>query len=239
MGLAFKPDFVVASDGIHSAIRKKLLPEVQPRYAGYTCWRGITEQVPAEADTDETSETWGPGKRFGIVPLTDNRIYWFACVNGKENDAAFRSWGKEDLLREFGSFHPPIAAIISSTPQEKIIWNDIIDIRPLKRFAFDKIVLLGDAAHATTPNMGQGACMAIEDAAVLTRCITENEDIAEAFRAFERRRIGRTTAIVNKSWTLGKVAQLENRFLIRLRNAVLRRTPSSVTERQIRDLLKG
>ncbi|MGC1240413.1 MAG: FAD-dependent monooxygenase [Chryseosolibacter sp.] len=232
-------DHVIACDGIHSVVRKILLPHTRPRYAGYTCWRGVIDHFPAHADPDETSETWGAGSRFGIVPLTNNRIYWFACLNARANDPRMRSFQKEDLLRHFGHFHEPVPQILKATPPDKIIWSDIIDLPPLKKFAFGNILLMGDAAHATTPNMGQGACMAIEDAAVLTRCLEENASISGAFSDFERKRIERTTAIVNKSWSIGKVAQLENRFLIALRNTALRLTPPAVAEKQLRFLIQG
>jgi 2-polyprenyl-6-methoxyphenol hydroxylase-like FAD-dependent oxidoreductase len=95
---------------------------------------------------------------------------------------------------------------------------------------------MGDAAHATTPNMGQGACMAIEDAAVLANCLSTYRSTTEAFKQFELKRISRTTTIVNNSWNIGKVAQLENKALIFLRNTAIKFTPPSVTEKQIRFL---
>ncbi|MEI9917549.1 MAG: FAD-dependent monooxygenase [Bacteroidota bacterium] len=166
-------DYLVAADGIHSVARKKLMSNAQPRYAGYTCWRGVTDDLPEGFDSDETSETWGQGTRFGIVPLTKNRVYWFACVNSSPNDAMMRSLTPADLLAFFGAFHAPIPDLIKRT--EKVIWNDIIDLEPVTKFAFDKVVLIGDAAHATTPNMGQGACMAIEDAVVLSNLIVQSQ----------------------------------------------------------------
>lgn len=236
-GSTISSDYVIAADGIHSAIRKKLLPAKHPRYAGYTCWRGIIDHIPAQADPDETSETWGIGSRFGIVPLKNDRLYWFACLNAKQNDPLMRSYGKEGLLRRFGHFHAPIRQILESTSEDRIIWNDIIDLRPLKKFAFDNILLLGDAAHATTPNMGQGACMAVEDASVLATSIDSSASIEHAFAEFETRRIRRTTAVVNKSWNIGRIAQLENRFLIALRNKAIKLTPPSVAENQIKSLI--
>jgi 2-polyprenyl-6-methoxyphenol hydroxylase-like FAD-dependent oxidoreductase len=230
---------VIACDGIHSVVRQRLLPDVAPRYAGYTCWRGVIDSIPASVNPDETSETWGPGRRFGIVPLAKNRLYWFACLNAEANDPKMKAATKDDLLRYFSSFHAPIPDILNNTPPERLIWNDIIDLRPLKRFAFGNILLMGDAAHATTPNMGQGACMAIEDAAVLVRCMRENQTLTQAFTEFERRRISRTTRIVNNSWTLGRAAQLENKLLIALRNTALKLTPPSVAEKQIRFLIQG
>jgi 2-polyprenyl-6-methoxyphenol hydroxylase-like FAD-dependent oxidoreductase len=227
-------DYAIACDGIHSAIRKKLLPGSNPRYAGYTCWRAVIDTAPAGFNFDETSETWGPGSRFGIVPLSNNRIYWFACLNAAQNDPVRKSFRIPDLLACFSGFHSPVSEILKITRNEDLIWSDIIDIKPIKKFAFGKIVLMGDSAHATTPNMGQGACMAIEDAAVLVNCLEDYATPEEAFQKFEKKRIPRTTKIVNGSWTLGKVAQLENPLLIRLRNAAVRMTPSSVAERQMK-----
>jgi 2-polyprenyl-6-methoxyphenol hydroxylase-like FAD-dependent oxidoreductase len=224
--------YLIAADGIHSVARKKLLSDVETRYAGYTCWRGITDNLPAGFNQDETSETWGRGARMGIVPLTKDRVYWFACVNAVANDPMMRSLSPVDLLSFFGDFHAPIPEIIKRT--NKIIWNDIIDIEPIKRFAFDKVVLMGDAAHATTPNMGQGACMAIEDAVVLANLIETCKSGEEAFKLFEEKRIGRTTRIVNDSWQLGKMAQWENPFMTSLRNMAISLVPKSVADNQFK-----
>lgn len=229
-------DYLIACDGIHSVIRKKLLPESQPRYAGYTCWRAVIDELPSGLDRNETIETWGQGSRFGIVPLTENRLYWFACINAKQNDPVMRSFQIPSLLVYFSNFHSPVSDILKKTNPEQLIWSDISDLKPIKKFAFGNIVLMGDAAHATTPNMGQGACMAIEDAAVLSNCLEQYETGEEAFQKFEHKRISRTTKIVNTSRTLGNVAQWENPLLTKVRNAMLRLTPPSVTEKQLRFL---
>lgn len=230
-------DYLIACDGIHSIVRKILLPESETRYSGYTCWRGVIDDVPADIDSSETSETWGKGSRFGIVPLANHKLYWFACINAQQNDASLRAFKIPDLLSYFGNYHSPVAEILKKTKNEQLIWGDIIDLKPIKKFAFSNIVLAGDAAHATTPNMGQGACMAIEDAAVLANCLEEYSTAEEAFQKFENKRIVRTTKIVNDSWTIGKVAQLENTFLTGLRNAAIKLTPPSVSEKQVRFLM--
>jgi 2-polyprenyl-6-methoxyphenol hydroxylase-like FAD-dependent oxidoreductase len=141
-----------------------------------------------------------------------------------------------DLLTYFGKYHFPIPQIVENTQDHQLIWSDISDIKPIKQFAFGKIVLMGDAAHATTPNMGQGACMAIEDAAVMANCLDHYSSVEEAFKQFEKKRIGRTTSIVNHSRIIGKMAQLENSLLIKVRNAALKLTPAHVTENQVRRL---
>jgi 2-polyprenyl-6-methoxyphenol hydroxylase-like FAD-dependent oxidoreductase len=229
-------NYLIACDGIHSAARKKFFPSSLPRYAGYTCWRGVTSDVPDDFDWDQTSETWGRGARFGIVPLKGERVYWFACLNATENNPVMRSMQRDDLLTYFAHFHHPVPQLIQGTSPDKIIWNDIIDLSPLKRFAFGNVVLMGDAAHATTPNMGQGACMAIEDAVVLANCIEAASSLDEAFMQFESKRIARTTKIVNDSRQIGRLAQLDNPLLSGLRNTVMRMMPQSLIERQFRFL---
>lgn len=226
-------DFVIAADGVHSVFRQKLVPDSKPRYAGYTCWRGLTDQRPPGFDGDEAFETWGSGKRFGVVPLSKNRIYWYATINASQGDAKFRGYGVPELVGSFRDFHAPVAGIISTTPNGSIIHNDIIDVKPIRNFVFDRVVLSGDAAHATTPNMGQGACMAIEDAVVLANCISANSNVPEAFRRYERLRIGRTTRIVNSSYALGKIGQWSNPLLVGLRNAAMRFTPQRVSDKQL------
>jgi len=234
-GTHTKVDYLIAADGIHSVVRQKLLPETKPRYSGYTCWRGVMEGLPAGMNPDEMSETWGKGRRFGVVPLTRNRIYWFATLNAKQNDPAMKNARSSDLQHFFDGFHFPIPEVLARTADDQIIWGDIVDVRPIKKFAFGRIVLMGDAAHATTPNLGQGACMAIEDAATLTNGLTLYEP-EEAFRKFEVHRVKRTTGIVNQSWTIGRIAQLENPLLMTLRNAAFRSLPQSMVENQLKSL---
>ena len=236
-GSTYDADYVIACDGIHSIFRKKLLPQSKLRYAGYTCWRAVIESAPQSVDMEVTSETWGRGSRFGIAPLNNGRLYWFACLNAKENDLAMRSYSVKDLLNRFGAFHSPVREILEHTRDKQLIWNDIVDFKPVDKFAFGNIVLIGDAAHATTPNMGQGACLAIEDAVTLANSIADSRSVEEAFVGFERKRLKRTTVVVNDSWKLGRIAQLENPLLIKLRNLLLRLTPQSVAEKQIRFLI--
>lgn len=235
-GSQAKADYLIAADGIHSVVRKKLLPGSLPRYAGYTCWRAVIDDIPAYVNMDETTESWGQGSRFGIAPLEGNRIYWYACLNAHANDPAMRSFGIPELLTHFGAFHSPVADILKKTKKEQLIWGDILDLKPLKKFAFGNIVLIGDAAHATTPNLGQGACMAIEDAAVLSNCLEQYNAVEEAFAAFEAKRIARTTKIVNTSRTIGKIAHWKNPLLTRLRNTLVKLTPPAIAERQVRFL---
>jgi 2-polyprenyl-6-methoxyphenol hydroxylase-like FAD-dependent oxidoreductase len=225
-GTLYETDFLIAAEGIHSVVRKQLLPDSKLRYAGYTCWRAVIDNTNLQIN--EGSETCGARGRFGIVPLAGNKIYWFACVNTPVNNSAMKNYTVEDLRKQFAGYHHLIEAILKETKNENLIWGDINDIKPISRYAFNNILLIGDAAHATTPNLGQGACQAIEDAVILATEIEKNGDIAIAFKAFEQRRLKRIHWIVNTSWRFGKIAQLENKFLLRCRDFIFSHLPNMV-----------
>ncbi len=237
-GTEYDAEVVLVADGIHSAIRQQLAPNSQPRYAGYTCWRAVIKNPGIELLG--TSETWASAGRFGIVPLKHQQIYWFLCINAPQNDATMRAVTVEDLVARFKDIHAPIPQILQATRNEQLIHNDIIDLKPIKQFAYGRVLLLGDAAHATTPNMGQGACQAIEDAAVLLDQWEKMPGVlpVEIFQAFEHRRLKRTHSIVNRSWSLGKIAQWSNPLAITLRNGLFRRIPASVNERQLAEVYR-
>jgi 2-polyprenyl-6-methoxyphenol hydroxylase-like FAD-dependent oxidoreductase len=230
-------DYLIIADGIHSPLRKSLIPGAKIRYSGYTCWRAVIDNPGL--DLDAASETWGEDGRFGIVPLANNKIYWFACKNAPEKSLEMKGFKIKDIQKVFENFHSPIPEILSNTTDDQLLWNDISDLKPISKYAFGRAVLIGDAGHATTPNMGQGACQAIEDAVVLAEEVAANpENLEKAFLSFEKKRLKRTHWIVNNSNAIGKVAQLENRALITLRNIIFRNLPKSLNEKQIEKLYK-
>lgn len=229
-------DAIIATDGINSKIRQKLLPTAQKRYAGYTCWRAITDVRDIDCDFKKAFECWGAKGRFGFVPISDTHIYWFLCVNTSEQNEDFKHLKAQDLQERFKQYAFPIPQVLGATKDENILLNDIVDLKPIKQFAFGKVLLAGDAAHATTPNMGQGACQAIEDAMILRKYISNGKPIESVFTDFETNRLPRTTEVVNRSWSIGKMAQLENPTLIKLRNLIVRYTPESLSEKQYKFL---
>ncbi|MGB0430781.1 MAG: FAD-dependent monooxygenase [Bacteroidia bacterium] len=226
--------FIISAEGIHSKIREFVNPNSKKRYAGYTCWRGIAKNMGASLNS--TSETWGNCGRFGIVPLTNNRVYWFAVVNAQQNSPIMRQWTLNDLKANFRDYHSRVLDVLGNTNEKDMLWNDIIDLKPIKQYAFNNILLIGDSAHATTPNMGQGACMAIEDAATLYKCLITNDSYYDAFKAFEQKRLARTHQIVNSSWRIGKMAQNQNPILGMLRNSLTKLTPNTIMQKQMEHL---
>lgn len=228
--------YLIIADGIKSPLRQQLIPSSTPRYSGYTCWRATIDNSSTLL-LDKGSETWGSAGRFGMTPLVGNRIYWYACVNSPKENPIYKNYNIADLAAHFQDYHAPIPQLLAHTENRDLIWNDIMDIKPLKNLAYNNILLIGDAGHATTPNMGQGACQALEDVAVLIDELQHKEDVIVAFQSFEKRRLARTKYITETSRFIGEVAQWENPLMIFLRNTILKISPSWLTQRNLNKLL--
>jgi len=235
-GTRYRCRYLIVADGVNSIARQQLVPQAKPRYAGYTCWRATIANDAI--GLQRGSETWGPHGRFGMTPLVNNRIYWYACINARRNSGVYKQYSAHDLLQNFGRYHHPIPEILANTNDEDLIWNDIIDIKPLSRFAYGNILLIGDAAHATTPNMGQGACQALEDVAVLSDEISRAAAVEDAFKNFEKRRLKRTKYITETSWRIGRAAQYTHPLMIGVRNSLLRIMPAAWAQATLKKLLE-
>src|SRR5262249_55874907 len=144
---------------------------------------------------------------FGAGPLTRGRVYWYATANTPEGAAKAPAGRRSALLDRFHHWHAPIPALIEATEASALLRNDLYDRDPMPRWSEGRVTLLGDAAHPTTPNLGQGACQALEDAVVLARCLRENTDVAAAFRAYEARRRPRARASTLQSLHVRRVAR--------------------------------
>lgn len=230
-------DLLIAADGIHSFFRQRLVDKSAPRYAGYTCWRGVVENQEGLVHPHISYELWGKEGRVGMVPLQGNQIYWFACINASFREKALQQLNPAEVAALFPAFPVYVRGMLASTDPQALLHHDMQDIQPLSRWAFGRIVLLGDAAHATTPNMGQGAGQALEDAIVLARCLEEKGDLQEALRAYEKERMRRTAKIIRMSRQIGVVAQWENRAAIALRNTLFRMVPPRLLLSRFRFLL--
>ena len=228
---------LVGADGVHSAMREQLLGDGEPGYAGYTAWRAVTPEgfAPRPAGS---SETWGRGHRFGIVPIGHGRVYWYATSNappgGHDEPGALHN----ALLRVFGDWHAPIRELIAATPESAILRTDIFHRHPSRRWGRGRVTLLGDAAHPMTPNLGQGACLAIEDGVVLADCLRAVPDRSAALRRYEALRQRRTAGIVLRAWHLGWIGQWESPLACELRNRMVAWTPGVFNRLQMRRLFR-
>ena len=230
-GRSFEGDLLIGADGIRSAIRRQLFGDGEPLYAGYYCWRGIGPQVPKPLEG--LSETWGRGQRFGLVPIDGERIYWFAVVNGAAGGSDDEGTLHGHLQNLFGSWHEPIAEVIAATPASAILRGDILYRKPVPVWGRGRVTLLGDAAHPMTPDFGQGACQAIEDAVILAAVLRQENDPVLALRRYETQRQPRTAAIVRSAATFGRVAQWQNPLLCGLRDSLNSLVPQRVLEREV------
>jgi 2-polyprenyl-6-methoxyphenol hydroxylase-like FAD-dependent oxidoreductase len=219
-------DLVVAADGIRSRIRQALFPDTpQPVYAGTTAWRSVTR---AEFPPDlEISQTLGPGTEFGVLPLGDGRVCWYAATVAPAGGRSADEWA--EARRLVGDWHHPIPALFDATPPETVIRHDIHELAtPLSTYVRGRVALLGDAAHAMTPYLGQGACMAIEDAVVLAAACAKG-DVSNALAEYDRQRRPRTQAIAKASRVLGRVGhKLRNPVAVAMRDAAMRAVPARV-----------
>jgi 2-polyprenyl-6-methoxyphenol hydroxylase-like FAD-dependent oxidoreductase len=234
-------DVVVAADGINSAIRRSWPGDPGVRYSGYASWRGVTSR-PVDL-LGAAGETWGRGLRFGMAPLRDGRVYWFAVASVPADETAADEYAR--VWELFGGWHPPIPALLDATDPAVVFRLPINDLaKPLSSFRRDRCVLLGDAAHAMTPDLGQGANQAMEDAATLAALLepfaNQSEPPADAVIAalasYDRRRRARTQPIARRARALGAVAHVRSRAGVALRDSLLRFTPSSVLSKQTRSV---
>jgi len=217
-------DLLIAADGIYSKIRQTIYPHITPKYAGYTCWRGIAKQ-PAGLKQHTSVEVWGTGKRFGYAPLTNGSFYWFACINARQNDIFYQNLSQREVAYLFSDFPTEVQDLVHSTPDGAFLHHDLYDISPPNSYVDGHIVLLGDAAHATTPNMGQGAGQAIEDAVTLGSLIN-TYPLDEALEHYNKARVSHTKKVVRVSRQIGKLSQLTSPLLSNGRNALTPFIPS-------------
>ncbi len=226
-GTTVNCEVLIGADGIKSTVRNQLLGTGNIRDTHQKCWRGVSELDWNSKYNHEAFEVWGKGKRVGFVKISDTEVYWYAVINAtlmKENS---------DIATLFSEFHPEVCQLISETPKDKIIFSDITDLQPIHQWHNGKACVIGDAAHATTPNMGQGACQAIEDAYVIGQLFKQGKSVEEIVAQYEKLRIKKAHFIVNTSWRIGKLAHLENSMAVWLRNTLMKTMPKAINDKQL------
>ncbi len=221
-GHSIKADFLIGADGIHSRVRAQLINDGKPINRGYTVWRGISPSLPTAIPTTTAIEIHGRGKRFGIGPVGLGRVGWWASANDSDSD---------QLLHLFDGWYPPVLELIESTPSSSILKTFAFDRPANKSWGSGRMTLLGDAIHPTTPNLGQGGCLAMEDAMVLARCFQKYGATEEALRNYEHCRYQRTTTVSRYSRYYGNIGQGENLWASGLRKTALALAPEALTRR--------
>ena len=228
-GDTIESDFLIGADGIHSDVRSQFLNDNDPIFRGYTVWRGISPTIPSALPSAAAIEFHGRGKRFGVGPVGKGRLGWWATANTANID---------DLLRLFDGWYPPVLQLIEATQPSSILKTRAFDRPSTRNWGRGRMTLLGDAIHPTTPNLGQGGCLAMEDALVLARCFEKYGATEEALRKYERARQKRTSALAKYSRYYGSVGQWKNGFAQDARKTILTLVPESVMRRLIADRLR-
>ncbi|MBL6447664.1 FAD-dependent monooxygenase [Fulvivirga sp. 29W222] len=224
----------LGADGLSSTVRKNLFPNTKIRSASQVCWRGVVDISLPPKFQNELNEAWGKGERFGFVQIQSNKVYWYALKSFKTNPSEH---SVEKLSHYFSVYNDIIRNIIESTPTKNIHTATIDDLKPIKTWFKGNICLIGDAAHATTPNMGQGACQAIEDARVLSECLSKY-GVIKAFEEYQKLRLPKAHQVVNTSWQIGKMAHWKNPMATKLRDQLIKMTPRNISRKQSEQIFK-
>src|ERR1041384_509656 len=265
---SFACDALIAADGIHSHARMQLLNDGPPTEHDYVAWRGVAPHTPSHVMAGTATEIYGRGQRFGFGPLGFGKVGWWASTNksllreygassGSEASAHLPSASqsiksesgltiRDELLRLFAGWHEPVLELIRTTPLTAFVRNGVFDRSAITSWGNDRVTLLGDAIHPITPNLGQGGGLAIEDAAILSRCFAKyaspehlatektRSAVTKALRRFAALRRARTAAVARYSRFYGVVGQWEGRFTVGLRDRILSLVPNVLTERFLR-----
>lgn len=216
---------VFGADGIHSKIRNQILQTGKIRDTGQVCWRGLAEFDLPEQYNREAVEAWGTGKRFGFVKMVGKKIYWYGVIN----QGLYKRY--QSIAEHFHGFHPMVMDMINATLPENLILNALTDLAPISRWYADNLCLIGDAAHATTPNLGQGACQSVEDAYIIGKLLERPDNFNRVFEDFQKIRRKKVDYVVDTSWKIGQFSQWEKATA--LRNFMMRMVPEYVNRKLI------
>lgn len=221
-------ELLIGADGIHSTIRQRILGDGAPLFRGYNIWRGIAK---LDLTQGYASESWGQGKRVGIVPIRDGVFGWWATANEGLGESDEPEGTLAKLNRLFRDWHAPIPQLFDHSG--RIIKTSLLDRMPVGGWHQGKAVLLGDAAHPTTPNLGQGACMAIEGAYLLAECLSTYGLSEMALSRYEASHFARTQDVTQTSLRLGQMGQWQHPLATRLRDLAVSLQPRQASARMM------
>jgi len=224
-------DLVIGADGVRSGVRAAIAPEDSSvSYSGSTAWRAV---VRAPGLVPTAWLTVGRGLHFLAAPLPDGDVYWSPLVRLPLSEAEVIDDQLGFMRRCFGTWHDPIPELLDRTDAEACFATPVYFRPPPTWLHRGRVVLIGDAAHPMTPDLGQGACQAIEDAVVLADCLTEGRSIEDSLADFMARRLKRVRRIVREARFLGKLNSSTSRFHELVRLSMFTLTPSSISERHL------
>lgn len=195
-GTYARGDVLVAADGLRSVVRCQLFGGDSLRDAGYIAWRGIAPVGLDVVPNGTALEAWGRGARAGVWRIDDGRVYWWATSNTTPSTQVDASDDWSLLRQRFRDWCRPIPDLIEATSPSAVLRTPVFDREPIRHWVDGRVALAGDAAHPMTPDLGQGACQAMEDAVTLAACLAHTGDPVAGLVLYESLRRPRATRVV-------------------------------------------
>ncbi len=223
-------DALIGADGLHSRVRGIVNPDVPLRDSNQVCWYGLSSASISPSDFSRTTEIWMGKRRFGFAGVDGNLVYFFAVEHNTDGDSMKIQNPKDYLLSEFTGGPEIVRTILQGTDPNQIIQSDLKDIKPFRPLAFSRVALVGDAGHATTPNMGQGAAQAMESGYLVAQLLKQMKP-EDAFQKYEKMRKKRIEFIVGQSWQLGRMAHSNHFFTKKVFYRLMKYTPQFLENR--------
>ncbi|MFO0633089.1 MAG: FAD-dependent monooxygenase [Nannocystaceae bacterium] len=215
-------DALVACDGVHSRLRAQLFGTVPPPQLHQLAWLATVPHDDLAAIPHGVAiGSVGRGQRFCAARIDDARVFWYATVNATRRPAAP---GVVALAQAFGSWHDPVAALVRAAedPAVELVGPvELGELAPLRHWCRGRVTLLGDAAHACLPDLGQGAGQALHSAVVLAQCLGGGADVEAALLRYEQRRRRAVAEVMRTSRLVASLSMSEAVHIASLRELVV------------------
>jgi 2-polyprenyl-6-methoxyphenol hydroxylase-like FAD-dependent oxidoreductase len=234
-GNSVESSVLIGADGLRSLVRRELEGrEPVLRFTGQSIWVGALPFRHRLLKPGRAVASVGRGLRFWAAAFPDERVYWYAIF-----PEHFAPKNLFELSRHFVDFHPPVAELIQSTPLSSVAKTSICDRHPSASWGSGRVTLIGDAIHPVTPDLGQGACQAIESAVTLAEQLAQHGSSPAGLRHYEERRRTRTSRISNLSYITAVNSMVKSPLACRLRNLGIATLLPFVAAPQLRWITRG